>query len=462
MHSRPAPQRFSAPDLEPARGFTTEQIHGSARPDPTFGSRIPPIHLTAGFVFDDTEQAEQRFRGEDDGYVYTRIGNPTNADLERRLAGLERGRDAILLASGQAAITVAALSIVGAGDHVVASGQIYEGSRGLLQENLGRLGVAVDFIDDPTDIAAWTAAITPRTRMLFGETISNPMGIVLDVPALADVARRHRIPLVVDNTLATPYLLRPLDLGADVVVHSASKFLSGHGQALGGVLIDGGTFDWGEPGRFPHLTEPDRGLGGADFVTRYGAGAFTAYARGVGARFGATPSPFNAFLIRQGIETLSLRMRQHCANSLELARWLQTRPEVSAVHHPGLTQHRSAATAARLLPRGAGAVIALELKGGRPACAAFIDALRIVSHMSHLGDVRSLVMHPASTSHVARSEAEQRAAGITPGLLRLAIGIEDTEDLIDDLSRGLAAAGEVSRPITTRAIPAPEHTLVGS
>lgn len=438
------------------RGFATEQIHGAETPhgaatQSPHGARIAPIHLTAGFVFDDVDQAEARFRGDDDGYVYTRMGNPTNADVEARIAGLEGGASALLLASGQAATSVATLGIVGAGDHIVASAHLYEGTRGFFQDNLGRLGISVDFIDDPTDLAAWTAAIRPETRLLFAESISNPTAVVLDIAAIARIAERNAIPLVIDNTLATPYLLRPLEHGAHIVVHSASKFLSGHGQALGGVVVDGGTFDWARAGnRFPHLTGPDRQLGGASFVERFGAGAFAAYTRGVVAgRFGPSPSPFNAFLVRQGIETLSLRMERHCANALAIATWLQKQPEVSLVRYPGL-DGQSPVRVRRYLPRGAGSVFSFELRGGAAAAADFIHGLRLFSHMSHLGDVRSLVLHPESTSHVARSESERLAAGITPGLVRLSVGIEDVSDLIADLDRGLDA---LHAPATSTSLP---------
>ncbi|GAB3311759.1 aminotransferase class I/II-fold pyridoxal phosphate-dependent enzyme [Epidermidibacterium keratini] len=442
------------------RGFATEQIHGAELATPTsgvptpHGSRIPPIHLTAGFVFDDVDQAQARFRGEDDGYVYTRMGNPTNADVEARIAGLEGGKSALLLATGQAATSVATLGIVGAGDHIVASGHLYEGTRGFFQDNLGRLGVSVDFVDDPTDLTAWAAAIRPETRLLFAESISNPTAIVLDIAAIARIAERNAIPLVVDNTLATPYLLRPLEHGAHIVVHSASKFLSGHGQALGGVVVDGGSFDWSRGDRFRHLTEPDRALGGASFVERFGSGAFTAYTRGVVAgRFGPSPSPFNAFLVRQGIETLSLRMERHCANALAIATWLQKQPEVSLVRYPGL-DGQSPVRVRRYLPRGAGSVFSFELRGGAPAAADFIHSLTLFSHMSHLGDVRSLVLHPESTSHVARSEAERHAVGITPGLVRLSVGIEDVSDLIADLDRGLDALHTSAATTSLRSAPA--------
>lgn len=436
------------------RGFATQQIHGSYHPEPAHGSRIPPIHLTAGFVFDDVEEAERRFRGTDDGYVYTRMGNPTNAEVESRISGLERGASAILVASGQAATSVATLGIVGAGDHIVSSALIYEGSRGWFEDDLGRLGVSVDFVEDPSDLNEWEAAIRPETRLLFGESIANPTCVVLDLEAIASLANQHQIPFVVDNTLASPYLLRPLEYGAHVVVHSASKFLSGHGQALGGVVVDGGTFDWVAAGdRFPHLTAPDRQLAGQSYTDRFGSHAFSAYARTVAGRFGPTPSPFNAFLIRQGIETLSLRMERHSANALAIATWLSQRPEVGRVDYPGLPGHDSSGLVAKYLPRGAGSVFTFELDGGSAAAAELIHNVEIFSHMSHLGDVRSLIMHPWSTSHVARTDTERLTAGITPGLVRLSVGIEDVADLISDLHHGLSAVRRVAADRPTEAAP---------
>ncbi len=294
-------------------GFATEQVHGGFLPDTAHGARVPAIHMSSGFLFEDAAQARDRFAGTDDGYTYTRLGNPTNADVERRIALLERGADALLVSSGQAAATVAFLGLLAAGDHVVSAASIYEGTRGLLLQNLGRLGIHVDFVTDARDLDAWAAAVRPETKLFFAETIPNPKNDVLDIAGVAEVAHRAGVPLVVDNTLATPYLVQPVEHGADVVVHSASKFLSGHGSGLGGVVVDGGRFDWtATPERWPHLTQPDRALGGASYVDRAGTGAFLAYARDVVAsRIGPTPSPFNAFLLRQGIETLSLRVERH-------------------------------------------------------------------------------------------------------------------------------------------------------
>jgi O-acetylhomoserine (thiol)-lyase len=443
-----------AQPVAPRRGFATEQVHGGAELDPAFGARIPPIHLTAGFVFDDFAHARARFAGDDEGYTYSRHGNPTHASLERRLARLESGTDALLVGSGQAAITVALLSLLQAGDHVVASAHLYEGSRGLLLENFARFGIDADFVDEPTDPAAWRALMRPTTRVLFGESIANPVNEVLDVTAVAEVAHERGVPLVVDNTLATPYLLRPLEHGADVVVHSASKLLSGHGASLGGVVVSGDGFDWAaRRGLFPQLTAPARALHGRSYTDAHGRGAFAAYARDLAARLGPTISPVNAFLVQQGVETLSLRVGRQSDTALALARWLEERPEVVSVDHAGLTSSRSAALARRYLPDGAGCVFAFTLGGGEPAAQAFVDAVQLVSRMTHVGDVRTLVLHPASTTHAHRTPQEQRAARVGPGLLRLSVGVEDPADLLDDLERGLRAVRALSSRPTAATAP---------
>ncbi|MFJ6170219.1 O-acetylhomoserine aminocarboxypropyltransferase/cysteine synthase family protein [Curtobacterium sp. NPDC092190] len=422
-------------------GFATEQVHGGFLPDTAHGARVPAIHMTSGFLFDDFEQARERFAGADDGYTYTRLGNPTNADVERRVALLERSAEAILVGSGQAAVTVALLGLLQAGDHVVSARSIYEGTKGLLLQNLARLGIEVDFVADQRDLDAWARAVRPNTKLFFAETIPNPKNDVLDIAGVADTAHRAGVPLVVDNTLATPYLVRPVEHGADVVVHSASKFLSGHGAGLGGLVVDGGTFDWGRtPGRFAHLTTPDRALGGQSYVERHGSRAFAVYARDVVAsRIGPTPSPFNAFLLRQGIETLSLRVERHVANALAVASFLERQPEVTSVDHAGLASSPYHDLAQRYLPRGAGSVFAFTLAGGEPAARAFIDAVQLISRMTHLGDVRSLVLHPATTTHAGRTAAERAELGIGDGLVRLSVGIEDVTDLLADVERGLAA-----------------------
>jgi O-acetylhomoserine (thiol)-lyase len=430
-----------APQSSAAAGFSTRQVHAGAVPDGAHGARVTPVHLSAGFVFDSFEHARERFAGEDEGYLYTRNGNPTTEEVERRIADLEGGAEAILVASGQAATASALLGIVQAGDRVLSSRRLYEGNRGLLVQNFGRLGIGVDFVDDAGDLEEWERRIGPDTRVLFGEPIPNPKNDLLDLPALAAIAHRHGLPFVVDNTLATPYLLRPIEHGADVVVHSTSKFLAGHGAALGGVIVDAGTFDWAaRPAFFPHLNQAERAFDGRTWAEQRGRRAFVSYTRDiVVSRLGPTPSPLNSFLLRQGIETLSLRVERHSSNALAVARFLERQSEVVSVDYSGLESSPSFALAQRLLPRGQGSVFSFTVAGGEAGAAAFIDAVELFSHMTHLGDVRSLVLHPASTTHAGRTPAERAAAGIHPGLLRLSIGIEDVDDLLRDLDRGLAA-----------------------
>ena len=433
-------------------GFATEQVHGGEAPDGS-GARVTPVHLTAGFVFDSFAHARARFAGEDDGYTYTRIGNPTVAALERRLARLEGGAEAVVLGSGQAAVSVALLGLLRAGDHLLAAGTIYEGSRGLFAENFARFGIEVDLVEDPTDLHAWRALVRPTTRALFGESISNPTNVVLDVAGVAAIAHAHGVPLVVDSTLATPYLLRPIEHGADVVVHSASKFLAGHGASLGGAVVVAGDVV-ADPALFGHLVEPSALLGGRSWTEAHGSRAYIAYARAViASRLGPTISPLNAFLVQQGLQTLSLRVRQHCANALAVAAWLGEQPEVASVGYAGLPSSPSAELAERYLPRGAGSVLCVTLHGGEAAAERFVDGVRLFSRMTHLGDVRSLVLHPASTTHAHRDPGELAAAGIHPGTLRLSIGTEETADLLADLERALCAVRAVPRP---RAVHAPD------
>ncbi|WP_255447283.1 O-acetylhomoserine aminocarboxypropyltransferase/cysteine synthase family protein [Schumannella soli] len=419
-------------------GFSTRQLHAGDQSDAQHGSRTTPIFLTAGFELDDFDAAGALFSGERDGYVYSRHGNPTAAAAERRIAALEGGDDAILVASGQGAVAGALLGLLNAGDHLVASASIYEGTRGLLGEHLERFGVTISYVTAPHDPAAWEAAITPSTRVLFGESIPNPKNDVLDIAAVAEVGHRHGVPLVVDNTLATPYLVRPLEHGADVVVHSASKFLAGHGSVLGGFIVTGHGFDWGAGG-YPQLSER-RGSDGRTAVERHGDQAYVRYLRElVVPRFGAVPSPLHAFLIQQGIETLSLRVQRQSASALAVARFLEAQPEIASVDYAGLDSSPHHAVAERYFTAGYGSVFAITLAGGRPAARALYDALEIFTRMTHLGDVRSLILHPSTTTHVLRTDAEKREAGIGEGLLRLSIGLEDVDDLVADLERGLAA-----------------------
>lgn len=420
-------------------GFTTRQVHAGTLGPGDVTSRATPIYLTAGFEFTDYDQARAHF-DDGQGYAYTRHGNPTIEAAERKIAELEGGAEGLLVASGQAAVTVALLSVAGAGDHVLSAASVYEGTRGLLIENLPRLGIDSDFVEDADDPQAWAGRIRPETRALFCESIPNPRNDVSDLRAIADVAHRHGLPLIVDNTLATPYLLRPIEHGADVVVHSASKFLAGQGSVLGGVVVDSGTFDAVRSGAlFPHLIAPDR-VGGPSVAERHGGRARIAYAREtVAPRLGPTPSPLNAFLIAQGVETLSLRVARQSAVALEVATWLSEREEVVGVDYSGLASSPAHPLAQRYLPDGQGSVFSLTLAGDAEDARRFIEALELFTHMTHLGDVRSLILHPGSTSHALRTPAEQAAAGILPGTLRVSIGIEDPGDLIDDLHRGIKA-----------------------
>ncbi|SIT72973.1 O-acetylhomoserine aminocarboxypropyltransferase/cysteine synthase family protein [Microbacterium sp. RU33B] len=421
------------------QAFSTRQVHaGSTHRSPA--SRTTPIYLTAGFPFEGFDDAAAHF-GQGDGFGYTRIGNPTVDAVERKVASLESGAQALLVASGQAAISVALLGLVASGEHIVASSHIYEGTRGLLQENLARLGIDVDFVDDIDDPAAWEAQIRPSTRALFAESIANARNDLLDIAAVSAVGDAHGIPLIVDNTLATPYLLRPIEHGAAIVVHSASKFLSGQGSVLGGVIVDDGRFDAGRSGvLFPHLVAKSRS-DSPSVADRHGGLARIAYLREVVApRLGPTPSPLNAFLIGQGLETLSLRIQRQSENAARVAHWLATRPEVESVDYIGLPSHPHHRHAERYLPDGAGSVFTFTLRGGVDEARLFIEALEVVTHMTHVGDVRSLILHPATTSHVQRTTRERESHGVHAGTLRLSIGIEDPADLIVDLGRGLAAS----------------------
>ncbi|MFB6610304.1 O-acetylhomoserine aminocarboxypropyltransferase/cysteine synthase family protein [Agromyces sp. NPDC056379] len=436
-------------------GFATRQVHAGEHADTTFGARITPIYLSAGFRFDDFAQARDRFSGDDQGFVYTRAGNPTNAALERKLAEIERGRDAVVVASGQAALTVAVLAVARAGDHVLSAQSIYSGTRSLFTQGFGRFGIEVEFVDDARDLEEWRRRIRPNTRAVYAESIANPTNDVVDLDGLASVAQAAGVPFIVDNTLATPYLMRPIEHGADIVVHSASKFLSGHGAALGGVIVDAGTFDWSaDPASFPHLNEPDTGLQGASYLEAHGTGAYTAYVRGVtAALLGPVLSPFNAFLIQQGIETLSLRVQRQSASAAAIAAWLEDQPEVLTVNYAGLASSSSHDLARRYLPRGQGAVLSFVLAGGEASAQRFFDRVELFSRMSHIGDTRSLILHPATTTH-AHLDAETRAKGrISAGLLRLSIGLEEPDDLIRDLERGLAPLRTAYSAVHERTIP---------
>lgn len=422
-----------------SKGFATRQLHAGAAETVGVNPRATPIFLTAGFVLDDFDQAVDLF-ATGDGYSYTRVANPTTDAVERRIADLEGGAEALLVGSGQAALAVTLLGLVRAGEHIVSASSLYEGSRGFFLDNLTRSGIETTFVDDANDPAAWERVIRAETRVLFAESIPNPKNDIFDIAAIAEVAHAHGIPLVIDNTLATPYLLRPLEHGADIVIHSASKFLAGHGAVLGGVVVDNGAFDAQRSGAlFPHLTAPGR-LGSPSFAERLGGRARIGYLRDVMAlRFGPTASPLNAFLINQGIETLSLRVERQSQNALAVARWLEHQPEVHSVDYAGLESNPFHALAQRYLPDGQGSVFSFTLRGGLAAARSFVNELEVFTHMTHLGDVRSLILHPMSTSHNQRTDDELSQAGIWPGTLRVSIGVELVDDLIDDLERGLAA-----------------------
>ena len=427
----------------PDPGFDTLSIHAGAQPDPATGARAVPIHLSTSFVFDSSDHAVSLFNLERSGHVYSRISNPTNAVLEQRVAALEGGIGAIAVASGQAALHLAIATLMGAGGHIVASTALYGGSQNLLHYTLRRFGIETTFVK-PGDLDGWRAAIRPNTRLLFGETVGNPGLEVLDIPAVAQIAHDAGLPLLVDSTFTTPYLLKPFDHGADLIYHSATKFLSGHGTVIGGVLVDGGSFDWDQSGKFPELTEPYDGFHNMVFSEESTVGAFLLRARREGLRdFGACMSPHSAWLILQGIETLPLRMERHINNTEKIVRFLAEHPFVARVGHPLLESHPSHTLANKLLKhgaKGAGSVFSFDIKGSREQGKKFIETLRIFSHLANVGDVRSLVIHPASTTHCRRSDEALAGAGIGPGTIRLSIGLEDADDLIDDLKRALKAA----------------------
>jgi O-acetylhomoserine (thiol)-lyase len=425
--------------------FDTLALHAGAAPDPATGARATPIYQTASFVFPDSDHAAALFNMERAGHVYSRISNPTVAVLEERVAALEGGVGAIATASGQAALHLAIATILGAGQHIVASRSLYGGSHNLLDYTLPRFGITTTFVD-ARDVDAWRAAIRPETRLLFGETLGNPGLEVLDIPRVAALAHEHGLPLLIDSTFTTPWLMRPWGHGADLVYHSATKFLSGHGVVIGGVLVDSGAFDWDGPkarGKFPTLTEPYHGFHDMVFTEESTTNAFLLRARREGIRdFGACMAPFTAFQILQGIETLPLRMEKHVANARRIVEFLAAHPFVEAVGYPELPTHPDQVLAKALLPRGCGAVFSFAIKGTRMQGRKLIESLNLFSHLANVGDAKSLVIHPASTTHFRMSAEDLVKAGITEGTIRLSIGLEDPEDLIEDLSRALYAAGK--------------------
>jgi len=424
--------------------FDTRQIHAGAVPDPTTGSRATPIYQTTSFALGDTERAANLFGLAEPGNIYTRIMNPTTDVVEQRVASLEGGVAALAVASGQAAETLAILNLAEVGDHIVSSASLYGGTYNLFAYTLPKLGIEVSFVEDPDDLDAWRAAARENTKAFYAESIGNPKVDVLDITGVAEVAHELGVPLIVDNTVATPYLIRPLDHGADIVVHSATKFLGGHGTAIAGVVVDGGRFDFGaHADRFPGLTTPDPSYHGLNYWEALGnEGA--AYAIKLRVQLlrdlGPALSPHNAFLVLQGIETLSLRMDRHVANAQALAEWLEGHDAVERVWYAGLPSSPWHANAQRYSPKGAGAIVSFELTGGVDAGKRFVDGVTLFSHLANIGDVRSLIIHPASTTHSQLTPEQQASTGVTPGLVRLSVGLEGVDDLISDLEAGFAAA----------------------
>ena len=428
------------PENTPDRlmGFATRSLHAGQKPDSATGARAVPIYQTTSFVFENSDHAAALFGLQQFGNIYTRIMNPTTAVFEERVAALEGGVAALAVASGQAAQFLTLTSLMQAGDHLVASATLYGGTHTQLAVSFRRLGIETTFVE-PDDPENFRKAIRPNTRALYGETIANPRMNILDIANVAAIAHEHNIPLVIDNTLASPFLCRPIEHGADIVVNSATKFLGGHGTSIGGIIVDSGKFDW-KKGHFPQLNDPSPSYHGMRFSEVFGPIAFIIKARVDGLRdLGPCISPFNSFLFIQGIETLPLRMKQHCVNALAVAQWLEKHPSVNWVNYPGLASSSYHALAAKYLPEGSGAVLTFGIKGGLAAGRKLIDSMKLFSHLANLGDSKSLIIHPASTTHQQLNEAEQAAAGISPDLVRLSVGLEDIDDLIWDLQQAIGA-----------------------
>ena len=432
-----------------AWSFETRQIHAGQNPDSATNARALPIYQTTSYTFDSTDHAANLFALKEFGNIYTRIMNPTQAAVEERIASLEGGVGALLVSSGQAAETIALLNIAEAGDHIVSSPSLYGGTYNLFHYTFKKLGIEVSFVEDPDDLDSWRAAVRPNTKAFFAETISNPKNDILDIEGVAGVAHAAGVPLVVDNTVATPYLIRPIEFGADIVVHSATKYLGGHGTAVAGAIVDSGNFDFAaDPEKFPNYNQPDPSYHGLVYARDLGVGsalganlAFILKARVQLLRdLGSAVAPFNAFLIAQGLETLSLRIERHVSNAKAVAEWLETRDEVESVNYASLPSSPWYELGRKYAPLGTGGVLSFEIKGGAEAGRRFVEALELHSHVANIGDVRSLVIHPASTTHSQLTEEEQRATGVTPGLVRLAVGIENITDILADLDAGFRAA----------------------
>jgi len=427
--------------------FETQQIHAGSAPDPTTNARATPIYKTTSYVFNSADHAKNLFALAEFGNIYTRINNPTNAVIEDRLAALEGGTAALAVASGSAAITYAVLNIAGSGDHIVSSSSIYGGTYNLFKYTLAKLGIEVTFVENQDDAEEWKAAVRPNTKLFFAESIGNPRINILDIEVVAEVAHRADVPLIVDNTIATPYLIRPFEFGADIVVHSATKFLGGHGTVIAGIIVDGGRFPWSQHvDKFPGLTEPDPSYHGASYTTVLGDGiAYVIKARVQLLRdTGAALSPDSAFSLIQGVETLSLRIERHVQNAQAVAEWLESHPDVASVNYSGLPSSPWFEAAGKYAPKGVGAVLSFELKGGVDAGRALVENVSLFSHLANIGDVRSLIIHPASTTHSQLTPEQQLTTGVTPGLVRLSIGLENIDDLTADLEAGFAAARKVS------------------
>jgi O-acetylhomoserine (thiol)-lyase len=423
-------------------GFETAQIHAGASPDPTTNAVVTPIYNTTAYVFNSSEHAAKLFGLAEFGNIYTRIMNPTQDVAEKRIAALEGGTAALLLSSGQAAETFAILNIAQAGDHIVASSTLYGGTYNLFKYTLPKLGITATFVEDQDDLAAWAAAVQPNTKLFFAETIGNPKVSILDIEGVAKVAHENGVPLIVDNTVATPYLIKPLEHGADIVVHSATKFLGGHGTVVAGAIVDGGKFAWSKSDKFPGLTEPDPSYHGVTYTAALGDGiAYIIKARVQLLRdLGAAIAPTSAWQLIQGIETLSLRVQRHVDNAKAVAEWLSKHPQVESVNYAGLTTSPWYAAGQKYAPKGPGAIVSFEIKGGVAAGSKFVESLNLFSHVANIGDVRSLVIHPASTTHSQLTPEQQVTAGVTPGLVRLSVGLESIEDIIADLETGFASA----------------------
>jgi O-acetylhomoserine (thiol)-lyase len=423
-------------------GFETAQIHAGASPDPTTNAVVTPIYNTTAYVFNSSEHAAKLFGLAEFGNIYTRIMNPTQDVAEKRIAALEGGTAALLLSSGQAAETFAILNIAQAGDHIVASSTLYGGTYNLFKYTLPKLGITATFVEDQDDLAAWAAAVQPNTKLFFAETIGNPKVSILDIEGVAKVAHENGVPLIVDNTVATPYLIKPLEHGADIVVHSATKFLGGHGTVVAGAIVDGGKFAWSKSDKFPGLTEPDPSYHGVTYTAALGDGiAYIIKARVQLLRdLGAAIAPTSAWQLIQGIETLSLRVQRHVDNAKAVAEWLSKHPQVESVNYAGLTTSPWYAAGQKYAPKGPGAIVSFEIKGGVASGSKFVESLNLFSHVANIGDVRSLVIHPASTTHSQLTPEQQVTAGVTPGLVRLSVGLESIEDIIADLETGFASA----------------------